>query len=245
MYCLPEVLGFKEKLLYGTAGAAGGLGLTYIFYHDFLPGFISMLPFLCFFFKWTRKSLHEKQIQRIRREFQELIQLLSGALRTGHSAENAMQEASEQLSMMEGETAYMVQVMQTMLTRMSLGEPAEQVLLSFADVCEIEEVKEFAKAFVLAKRSGASMPFILQKIASQLVLKVQTQSQIETMLAGKKLEQKIMNLMPVGILLYLSVTSPQLLSVMYETMTGKMIMTVCLFIYITAYLLSERITRLE
>ena len=221
LYCLPEVLGFKEKLLYGAVGAAGWLGLTYIFYHDFLIGFISMLPFLYFFFRWIRKSLHEKQIQRIRREFQELIQLLSGAFRTGHSAENAMQEASEQLSMMEGETAYMVQVMQTMLTKMSLGEPAEQVWLSFADACEIEEVKEFAKAFALAKRSGASM------------------------LAGKKLEQKIMNLMPVGILLYLSVTSPQLLSVMYETMTGKMIMTVCLFIYITAYLLSERITRLE
>lgn len=174
MYCLPEVLGFKEKLLYGAVGAAGWLGLTYIFYHDFLTGFISMLPFLYFFFRWIRKSLHEKQIQRIRREFQELIQLLSGAFRTGHSAENAMQEASEQLSMMEGETAYMVQVMQTMLTKMSLGEPAEQVWLSFADACEIEEVKEFAKAFALAKRSGASMPFILQKIASQLVLKVQT-----------------------------------------------------------------------
>ena len=144
MYCLPEVLGFKEKLLYGAVGAAGWLGLTYIFYHDFLTGFISMLPFLYFFFRWIRKSLHEKQIQRIRREFQELIQLLSGAFRTGHSAENAMQEASEQLSMMEGETAYMVQVMQTMLTKMSLGEPAEQVWLSFADACEIEEVKEFA-----------------------------------------------------------------------------------------------------
>lgn len=100
-----------------------------------------MLPFLYFFFRWIRKSLHEKQIQRIRREFQELIQLLSGAFRTGHSAENAMQEASEQLSMMEGETAYMVRVMQTMLTKMSLGEPAEQVWLSFADACEIEEVK--------------------------------------------------------------------------------------------------------
>lgn len=158
--------------MYGAVGAAGWLGLTYIFYHDFLTGFISMLPFLYFFFRWIRKSLHEKQIQRIRREFQELIQLLSGAFRTGHSAENAMQEASEQLSMMEGETAYMVQVMQTMLTKMSLGEPAEQVWLSFADACEIEEVKEFAKAFALAKRSGASMPFILQKIASQLVLKV-------------------------------------------------------------------------
>ena len=40
LYCLPEVLGFKEKLLYGAVGAAGWLGLTYIFYHDFLIGFI-------------------------------------------------------------------------------------------------------------------------------------------------------------------------------------------------------------
>lgn len=184
MYCLPEVLGFKEKLLYGAVGAAGWLGLTYIFIMIFDRIYFNATVSL-FFFRWIRKSLHEKQIQRIRREFQELIQLLSGAFRTGHSAENAMQEASEQLSMMEGETAYMVQVMQTMLTKMSLGEPAEQVWLSFADACEIEEVKEFAKAFALAKRSGASMPFILQKIASQLVLKVQTQSQIETMLAGK------------------------------------------------------------
>ena len=52
MYCLPEVLGFKEKLLYGAVGAAGWLGLTYIFYHDFLTGFISMLPFLYFFFRF-------------------------------------------------------------------------------------------------------------------------------------------------------------------------------------------------
>ena len=66
-----------------------------------------------------------------------------------------------------------------------------QAWLSLTDVCEIEEVKEYAKAFVLAKRSGASMPFILQKIASQIVLKVQTQSQIETMLAGKKLEKRL------------------------------------------------------
>ena len=156
-----------------------------------------------------------------------------------------MMEATKQLAMMEGETAYMVRALQTMLAKINLGEPAEQVWMEFARQCELDEVKEFAKAFVLAKRSGASMPFILQKITHQLVLKVQTREQIETMLAGKRFEQKIMNLMPAGILIYMSITSPQLLAVLYETGTGKLIMTVCLSIYIGAYLLSEKITRIE
>ena len=231
--------------MYGLAGAVVWYGLTYIFYHDFLAGSVSLVFFLFFFFQYVERLLHEKKLRGVRREFQEFVQLLSGALRTGHSAENAMAEAADQLAMMEGENAYMVGVLRMMLSKMSIGEPSEQVWLHFAEQCEIEEIKEFAKAFALAKRSGASMPFILQKIAAQLVLKVQTQQQIETMLAGKKFEQKIMNLMPAGILLYMSITSPQLLSVMYETVTGKLIMTVCLAIYIVAYLLSERVTRLK
>lgn len=235
----------KKKFLYGLAGAAGWYGLTYIFYHNIFIGSISIVPFLVVFFRWQKQALHEKQLRCIRREFQELIQLLSGALRTGHSAENAMAEAADQLAAMEGEHAYLVGVLRVMLSKMSIGEPSEQVWLAFANVCEIEEIKEFAKAFALAKRSGASMPFILQKITVQLVLKVQTQEQIETMLAGKKFEQKIMNLMPAGILLYMSITSPQLLEVMYQTITGKLIMTVCLAIYIAAYVISAKIIRFK
>ncbi len=245
LYQLPNEFDMKKKLLYGLAGAAGWYGLTYVFYHNFLVGSISMVPFFVIFFRWQKQDLHEKQLRRIRREFQELIQLLSGALRTGHSAENAMAEAADQLAAMEGENAYLVSVLQVMLSKIGIGEPSEQVWLDFAQVCEIEEIKEFAKAFALAKRSGASMPFILQKITAQLVLKVQTQEQIETMLAGKKFEQKIMNLMPAGILLYMSVTSPQLLEVMYQTMTGKLIMTVCLAIYIAAYMFSAKIIRFK
>lgn len=243
-YCLPDVLNGKKKLLYTVAGAAGWYCLTYVFYHSFLPGTVTVIAFLFFFFRGIRASLRKKQLRQVRSQFQELIQLLSGALRTGHSAENAMKEAAGQLAMMEGKSAYMVVVLQKMFGKMSLGEPAEQVWNEFAGQCELEEVKEFARAFSLAKRSGASMPFILQKITGQLVLKVQTEEQIETMLAGKKFEQKIMNLMPAGILLYLSFTSPKLLEVMYETATGRIIMTVCLAIYIAAYLLSVKMIEL-
>ena len=219
--------------------------ITYIFYHNLVAGSLTLIVFLHFFFKWIRKQKREKQVRHIRREFQEVVEILSNEFLTGHSAENAMHEAKRQLSVMEGESAYMVKALKGMTVKISLGESAENVWSEFALSCELEEVKEFAKAFSLAKRSGASMPFIMKKISEQMTQKVEIQEQIETMIAGKRFEQKIMNMMPIGILLYMSWTSPQLLDVMYSTARGRIIMTICLSIYIAAYIWSENITRLN
>lgn len=203
-----------------------------------------MVFFLFYYYRYLAENLREKQLRLIRRQFQETIQLLSGNLKTGHSAENAMLEASRQLAQIEGNNAYMVAVLQKMLTKIDMGVPAEAAWMEFAGQCELEEIKEFAKAFALAKRSGASMPFILQRIGGQLVMKLQTEAQIDTMLAGKRFEQKIMDLMPSGILAYMTWTSPDLLCVMYETEKGRLIMTVFLAVYIGACIFSQRITRI-
>lgn len=219
--------------------------ITYIFYRNLIAGSLTLIVFLNFFFKWIRKQNREKQVRHIRREFQEVVEILSNEFLTGHSAENAMHEAKRQLSVMEGESAYMVKALKGMLVKISIGESAENVWSEFALSCELEEVKEFAKAFSLAKRRGASMPFIMKKISEQMIQKVEIQEQIETMISGKRFEQKIMNMMPIGILLYMSWTSPQLLDVMYSTTRGKIIMTICLSIYIATYIWSENITRLN
>ena len=49
-----------------------------------------------------------------------------------------------------------------------------------------------------------------------------------------------MNLMPMGILLYLKVTSPGYFDVLYGNVAGVCVMSVCLAVYLAAYALSER-----
>ena len=61
------------------------------------------------------------------------------------------------------------------------------------------------------------------------------------MVAAKRLEQRIMNVIPLGILLFVNFTSPGFLDVMYTGLSGRMIMTVFLLVYAGAYLLSGKI----
>ena len=60
------------------------------------------------------------------------------------------------------------------------------------------------------------------------------------MIAQKKLEQKVMNVMPVFLLFYLDITSPGYLDVLYHNILGVIFMTICLLGYLASILLSER-----
>ena len=75
--------------------------------------------------------------------------------------------------------------------------------------------------------------------------KIDVKKEIEATLAAKKSEQMIMSLMPVGIILYLQMTSPGFLSVLYGNPFGIAAMSICLVIYAAAYWLGRRIVDIE
>ena len=64
-------------------------------------------------------------------------------------------------------------------------------------------------------------------------------------MAEKAYEQKVMNVVPIGIILYMNMTSPEFLSIMYTSMTGRLVMTVCIGIYVGAYVLAKQIMKIE
>lgn len=63
--------------------------------------------------------------------------------------------------------------------------------------------------------------------------------------ASKRYEQKVMNMIPFGIILYMNFSSPEFLSTLYTTLLGRITMTGCLAVYILAIYLAERIMRIE
>ena len=73
--------------------------------------------------------------------------------------------------------------------------------------------------------------------------KYDTSKQIEVLLAQARLEQRIMNLMPLGIILFLSLTTGDYLDVLYHNAMGITCMTLCLSVYGVAFHLAERLQR--
>ena len=65
--------------------------------------------------------------------------------------------------------------------------------------------------------------------------------EIQTLTASRRFEQKIMNLLPFLIILYVDLTSPGFFDQMYTTVVGRIVMSGCLAIYGAAYWISGKI----
>ena len=61
----------------------------------------------------------------------------------------------------------------------------------------------------------------------------------------KKYEQRIMDIVPLIMILYVNFTSGNMMSVMYNTLIGKLIMTICLLLYTVAFIIGEKITNIS
>jgi tight adherence protein B len=71
------------------------------------------------------------------------------------------------------------------------------------------------------------------------------QREIEVMVAGKKMEQQVMNLIPLGIILFLQISSGDYMDILYHNPLGVCCMTICLGVYCFAMWMAEKIMEIE
>ena len=231
------------KDLVVTTGKLLGVLLlcSYIFYDSWVPALLLFLPALCFFGKKEVKKLIEKRKGKLKREFLAETSLLNDFLRSGYSFENALRSSEKELFELFGKDSDMLREIRLMCAGFGLNRTAEESFLDLAERADIPEISEFASVFSLVNRSGGQIREVIRATSDNLTAAFSVEDEIRTMVASKRMEQTIMDIMPLGILLYVRTASPDLLKIMYTTITGNLIMTICLAIYAGAYFWSEKI----
>ena len=112
---------------------------------------------------------------------------------------------------------------------------------SFSTGRHMEEAMEEA----LVRETGGDLVFAVNKAAAVIGDKIAVEGEIKTMISQKKLEGRLITAMPVFIVLFLQMTSPDYLAVMYGTFAGRILMTLALSATVLAYVMIERITAIE
>lgn len=141
--------------------------------------------------------------------------------------------------------AAIVQEFHWMDAQMRMSRNLEELLLDFGRRSDLPDILSFAEVFLTAKRTGGDLIAIIRNTVSCIRQKQETMQEIETCMAGKVMEQNIMSLIPVFILVYVKLSSPEFLDVMYETSTGVAVMGVCFAVYLAAYFWGQSIVRIE
>ena len=238
------VLSAREWLLYLAEAVLLTALISWLFYHS-VYGMVLLLPFAPIFIRNKKQELKEKRKERLRYEFKECLQSVSGALHAGYSMENAWKDAEGDMLRFLGAEADMSKELLRMNRRIALNMTLEELLHDFAARSGVEDVVSFTEVFSFAKRGGGDLNGIIKNTYLRIADKVELEREIETAMAAKKTEHKIMSLMPILILLYIGMTSPDFLSALYGNLLGVAVMTVCLLGYGFSVLLGKRIVRIE
>ena len=214
--------------------------IGYLFY-DSIKAAVLILPVGIGQYRSIRRQKILEQKKRLSVQFKSLMEGLVTSLTAGYSLERAFREAKKDLALLYPETAEIFGELEWILSGLDRNMPIEELLYDFGGRSGIEDIANFANVIRAAKKNGGNLIHIIQKTVHSIADKMTVEEDIATMIAAKRLEQKIMLVMPYGILGYLKLTNGEFLTVLYHNGIGVCLMTAFLAGIYLAGIWAERI----
>ena len=226
------VLNKREKFLcLGLTLGISGL-VAWLFYRNIF----AMAGSAFLYFPVKKAAMEHFQKKRAREllfQFKEMLQMAATALKAGYAMENAFVQAREEFVRLYGEKTIMAEEFAYINHQVRLNVTLESLLEDLAERSGVEEISSFSQVFGFAKRSGGDFRKIFQSTVDKIGQKAEVKREIEVVVAAKRMEMNIMNMVPFGILLYVGVISPEFLEPLYGNWLGAGVMTAVSYTHLT------------
>lgn len=220
------------------------VGIAVLFYDSLLAVF-PLIPVLLFYlWSWKQQCCREKE-EVFRQQFKESMTALSASLRVGYSVENALKETARDLRLLYPPDTRICKEFQYMTHQLEMHFTTEEILTGFAGRVSLEEAGSFVTVFLTAKKSGGDSVAIIRDTVKIICDKLEVSREIETLMAAKRMEFKVMTAIPFAMMLYMRVSFAEFMSVLYGNPLGIGIMTGCLAVYGGAWYMGRRIVQIE
>jgi tight adherence protein B len=125
------------------------------------------------------------------------------------------------------------------------GENDVTVLTDLAAASGIEDVYDFVTVYSICKTTGANLVTALSKAASVIIDKMTIEREIDELVRRKKNEGMIIFIMPAVVILFLNLCAPDYIAPLYETLAGRLIMTVVIISAAGIYGIIQKITQIS
>ena len=129
--------------------------------------------------------------------------------------------------------------------RVSMNEPIDTVLMDIALKTELKEMIDFADVIRVVKQSGGNTINIIRETVENISERIAVEKEIEVIIAGKQLEQRIMMIMPFVVILYMRLSMSNFMKGIYGNIPGMIFMTFMLCLVVIADKLGRNITSIE
>lgn len=203
------------------------------------------MPLVPILLRRKRRELCMARKQELLNQFKEMLVSLNNAIQAGYSLENAITETYKDMLYFYREDSLIIKELAYIRAGIRNGQSPERLFEELGNRSGEEDILDFANILTIGKKTGGNMPEIMKSAITVMEEKIETKQRIQTLLSAKKLEAKIMAVIPFFIILYIGSTSKGYFDALYLTWGGHIFMTLCLVVYLAAVGLSEKITTIE
>lgn len=239
-----ESLSKKQELQCFLEGTLLVFLFSYFFYRSYFA-VIFLSPLIYFYRDYKKTQIIKSKTEHVEQQFKEAILAVQTNMQAGYSIENAFVESYQDVVRIYGVNSQMGEELYNLRKGMKNGITLEKLLVDLGNRYPDSEIAEFAEVYSIACKTGNQWNEVISKTVSLITQKIEIKEEIEILIHGKKVENRVMCVIPFFILLYMDVTSKGYFDVLYHNILGIMIMTVCMSIYIFAYLLAQKVTEIK
>lgn len=238
-------LSSKEKIIFYLVGYLCVFTVVYLFYHSIIVSLVSGV-LIRFLLPYIKGYLAQKRMDALNMQFKDMLYSLSASVAAGRQMEEALIEAEENLSSIYKPTDPIMKELKHM--RISILENKESdkpLLKDFASRAKCEDINDFVQVYVTCRNMGGDIEKMIEQTAEVLTQKMTIERDIKVLISQRKLEGRLISMMPPAMLLALNIFSYTYISVLYETMAGRIIMTAALAVTVYGIYLMERISQIK
>lgn len=234
-------MSIRERIFYTAAAAAVIFAVAFVFYRSFiLSAFLTPLALLYPGIR-TREIIRRRK-KELNIQFKDMLYSMSSSLSAGKTVESAFREALKDLTVLYPEpSAFILTELRRIISRLDMNETLESALQEFAGRARLEDVDNFVNVFNISKRSGGNLAEVIRNTSSIINDRIEVGQEVDTMLAERKFEQKVLNVIPIVMILLLSASAPDYMSPVFNTLAGRITMSASIVLLLIAWLISAKI----
>lgn len=194
-------------------------------------------------------SLKENEKKRaiMEQQFRDALESIMSSLKSGMSVRVSINRCCSELAKMHrySKEKTMINEFNKMKNDIEMGKPLEEVLVNFRDSVKMEEVDDFVNSILILKSKGGNLVSVMAKVIEMISDKMTVTREIKVMTAGKKMESKIIGLIPIFVVGIIYLVSPGYMDVMFETLIGQILVVIAILLIIANFIVSRRITNIN
>ncbi len=227
-----------------TSAAEGSCIIALFGYFFYRSRIITLLliPAIFPYLLHKAKRIRDKKRKELLMQFKEMLGSVTGSIQAGYSIENAFLEADRDMRQLFGPDAEIVKELGIIRKGIENNHDIILMLRQFALRSGVEEIESFAGILDYGRRSGGNITANITAFVRVIEEKAGVLLEIETMVSARRFEQKIMSIIPFGIIFYVELGNKGFFNILYHNLPGNLIMTAALVIYLLSVYLSEKIT---